>query len=147
MFRTILVPIDGSSHARKALSLACQLVAGREDACLLLLHVPEAAPHDPPLVWGVGSEATADSRHERERRARGLIDAAAEEARDRGVCHVEPQLRFGDPTRCILELAEARDVDAILMGSRGHSDLRGLITGSVSHKVSHAARCSVITVH
>ncbi|KGE77552.1 universal stress protein [Halomonas sp. ND22Bw] len=147
MFRTILVPVDGSPHARKALSLACQLLADRQDACLLLLHVPEAAPHDPPMMWGVGSEAAADSRDERERRARQLLDTAAEEARDRGVRHVEPELRFGDPTRTILELADARDVDAILMGSRGLSDLRGLFTGSVSHKVSHAAECSVVTVH
>ncbi|ATJ83469.1 universal stress protein [Halomonas beimenensis] len=146
MFRSLLVPIDGSPHARKALSLACQL-ARHEETFLVLLHIPEALPHDPPLVWGVGTQAVEDSREARERQAQAMVDKAAEEARDLGAVHVETLIRRGDPTRTILEVAKARDVDAILMGSRGLSDLRGLLTGSVSHKVSHAAECSVITVH
>ncbi|MDR5867583.1 universal stress protein [Halomonas koreensis] len=146
MFRSLLVPVDGSSHARKALSLACQL-AGQRETFLLLLHIPEALPHSPPLVWGVGRQAVDASRETRDRQAHELVDRAAEEARDLGATHVEALVQHGDPTRTILEVARARDVDAILMGSRGLSDLRGLLTGSVSHKVSHAAECSVITVH
>ncbi|RTQ99353.1 universal stress protein [Halomonas nitroreducens] len=146
MFRSILVPIDGSPHARKALSLACQL-ARHQEVYLLLLHIPEALPHNPPLVWGVGTQAVEASREERARHAQQMVEKAAEEARDLGALHVEMLVRQGDPTRTILEVAKDRDVDAILMGSRGLSDLRGLLTGSVSHKVSHAAECSVITMH
>nr|WP_231613761.1 universal stress protein [Halomonas sp. BC04] len=45
-------------------------------------------------------------------------------------------------------MREANEIaaDAIVMGSRGVSELKGLLVGSVSHKVMHSAPCTVITV-
>ena len=51
---------------------------------------------------------------------------------------------FGRKT--IAGLAQDRKADAIVMGSRGLSDIKGLFLGSVSHKVSHLAECTCITV-
>lgn len=62
------------------------------------------------------------------------------------MAQIEQELTQGDPVRVILDTAKKRDVDAIVMGSRGLSDLGGVVIGSVSHKVSHAAKCRVITV-
>jgi len=52
-----------------------------------------------------------------------------------------------DQARVILDEAQRTQPDMIVMGSRGLSDIRGLVVGSVSHKVSHAAPCHVVTVH
>ncbi|NQU72224.1 MAG: universal stress protein, partial [Rhodospirillales bacterium] len=46
----------------------------------------------------------------------------------------------------IIEYAEQHDIDMIVIGSRGLGDLKGMLLGSVSHKVAHLAECSCITV-
>ena len=46
-----------------------------------------------------------------------------------------------------MHLAEDRSADLIVMGSRGFGNLKGLVLGSVSHKVFHTAPCSCVTVN
>lgn len=145
MFRSILVPVDGSVHAQKALDVACQL-ARQDEASLILLHIPEQLAHDTLLVWGIGAVEMTATQEELESAGQQVRDRAAEAARDAGVAHVEAMVAQGDPTRVILGEAKRRGVDAIVMGSRGLGDLKGMVVGSVSHKVSHAADCTVITV-
>jgi nucleotide-binding universal stress UspA family protein len=55
-------------------------------------------------------------------------------------------IESGNPARQILAVAAAQKIDLIVMGTRGHSDLEGLVMGSVAHKVSHGADCTVVTV-
>lgn len=145
MFNSILVPVDGSEHAQKALSVACQL-ANQADATLHLLHIPEELSHETTLVWGIGAIAIEASRQEREDVGKQVVEKAAEAARQQGASKIETVIGQGDPARTIISEARKRGVDAIVMGSRGLSDLKGFVVGSVSHKVSHAASCSVITV-
>ncbi|MBZ0330594.1 universal stress protein [Halomonas sp. ANAO-440] len=145
MFNTILVPVDGSENAKKALSVACQL-ANQADATLHILHIPEELSHETTLVWGIGAIAIEASRQERDDIGQQVVEKAAQAARDKGVTKVETAIGRGDPARSIVSEAKTRGVEAIIMGSRGLSDLRGLVVGSVSHKVSHAAECTVITV-
>jgi len=146
MYQSILVPVDGSEHAQKALSVACQL-ARQQGATLHLLHIPEELAHETTLVWGIGAIAVDAPREEREAIGRQVVDRAAEAARELGVTDIETVIGQGDPARTIISEARRRDIDAIVMGSRGLSDLKGLVVGSVSHKVSHAADGTVITVH
>lgn len=49
--------------------------------------------------------------------------------------------------KTISEAAKIEKVDLIIMGSKGKSDLEGLILGSVTHKVLHYAQCPVMIVH
>ncbi|QFT84532.1 Stress response protein NhaX [Halomonas sp. THAF12] len=146
MFHTILVPIDGSEHSRVALCVACKL-ARQEDGRLILLHIPEALPHEPLLVWGIGAVPLESTMEKRDEVGQTLLDHAIEEARALGIEQAKPVLARGDPSQTILAAAEEHGVDTIVMGSRGLGDLKGLVVGSVSHKVSHGAECRVITVH
>ncbi|MCK2183701.1 universal stress protein [Halomonas getboli] len=146
MFHTILVPIDGSEHSRVALCVACKL-ARQEDGQLILLHIPEALPHEPLLVWGIGAVPMESTLEKRDEVGQTLLDHAIEEAKALGIEQVKPVLTRGDPSQTILAAAEEHGVDTIVMGSRGLGDLKGLVVGSVSHKVSHGADCRVITVH
>ncbi len=75
-----------------------------------------------------------------------MISRAAEAAREQGATKIETVIAQGDPARAILSESRKRGVDAIVMGSRGLSDLKGFVVGSVSHKVAHTAECTVITV-
>ncbi|MBF7051866.1 universal stress protein [Halomonas sp. KAO] len=145
MYTSILVPVDGSKHAQQALAVACQL-AQQNETRLILLHIPEKLAHDTLLVWGIGAVDLKATDEELEAAGRKIVERAEQAARDAGISNVETQIIQGDPARAILSESHKRGVDAIVMGSRGLSDLKGFVVGSVSHKVAHAAECSVITV-
>lgn len=145
MFHSILVPVDGSEGAKKALDVACQL-ANQANVTLHVLHIPEELAHETMLVWGIGAIAIEASNQEREKISQQIIEKAAEAARANGITQIETAVAKGDPARTIVNEAKRRGVEAIVMGSRGLSNLRGLVVGSVSHKVSHIADCTVITV-
>ncbi len=78
----------------------------------------------------------------------------AEHVRDRVLAPIKERLskagikaiRFvvesGDPAHVIVRFAEVKKADFSVMGSRGLSDLGGLVFGSVPHKVSHLAPCT-----
>ena len=78
--------------------------------------------------------------------AEHLIDAAKTEAQDSGVQKVAVAVLDGDPAKRILECAEQESVDCIIMGSRGLSDIKALMLGSVSQKVAYLSPCTCITV-
>ena len=56
------------------------------------------------------------------------------------------ELIEGEPVRSILAFASLHHVDTIVVGSRGLSDLKGLLMGSVSHKLGQLAKVTCITV-
>ncbi|SDK46645.1 universal stress protein [Billgrantia gudaonensis] len=148
MTHAILVPLDGSAHAEKALAVAAQL-ARSASATLHLLHVSEY-PDDIGILAGAPGVPFTEERRaqlaERMRRdAEGVLAHARGSVSLDGVV-VEEHVREGRPNEVILAEAEALGVDTIVMGSRGMSNLQGMLLGSVSHKVSHAAPCTVITV-
>lgn len=177
MFKRIVVGLDGSSHARKALDIATEL-ATLHHASLVLVR----ALSDAPLTeaerdlarteYGVADlgerapvtaivEAGADPRmrfsaaHERPVdaafRVRGeiaqdLLEDARQGALRQGVESVETRIETGDPAEVILGVAKAEKADLIVIGSRGLSDLQGLVFGSTSRKVAHRAPCTCLTV-
>lgn len=145
MFASLLVAVDGSENAKKALGIACQL-ARPNDAHLHILHIPESLAHETTLVWGIGAIPLESSRDVLEDAGRQVIEQAEADARGQGVTKVTPHLSRGDPSRTILNEADRLGVDAIVLGSRGLGDLAGFVMGSVSHKVTHSAKCTVITV-
>ena len=75
------------------------------------------------------------------------ILADAERAlKDAGVKEVSRIVMEGDPAECILHCAKDHSADMIIFGSRGLSEIKGLLFGSVSHKVSQLAPCTCIAV-
>lgn len=172
MFKKILCAIDGSDHAGKALELAVDL-ARKYDAQLLLLHILLRNVDAPELqrfaeIEGLTKTVTpevdrlrvVDSRTEILRVgeiesistgvlaniAEHIADSARQEAEGAGVENVSVAVLDGDPAKRILEYAKRQDVDCIVMGHRGLSDVKSLLLGSVSQKVSNQAPCTCIAV-
>jgi nucleotide-binding universal stress UspA family protein len=95
--------------------------------------------------------STNDSKDAKEARiivllGEQIINNAYKSAHKAGVTNVTSEILAGDYANSILEVAKKADADVIVMGRRGLSNLKGFITGSVSHKVSQRAECSVLTV-
>lgn len=150
MIRKILVAIDGSEHAWKALDLASELAKGHQ-AELIVLHVLAHEPVPEALrTYAEVEGLPVEEEAARFRYGRTLGDALTREAQDRaragGVAAVEARTAEGKPATVIVETAKAERADMIVMGSRGLSEPRALLLGSVSHKVAHLAPCTCVTV-
>lgn len=175
MFNKILVPVDGSSNARKAVQIAGDLAA-KYDAELILLHVLLRGHLDEGLkhyaeVEGIGigagrslSKAVSSipegrfpvsmlpgngvETEEEILNAAGelILRTASDAAKKRGAKKIRSIVEDGDAAQRILQKAKAEDAGLIVMGTRGFSDLKGIFLGSVSHKVTQIANCPVMTV-
>jgi nucleotide-binding universal stress UspA family protein len=145
----ILHPTDGSDAALKALDLACDL-ARLNGAKLLILHVQRqlrTATFSEELEFYERIEnIRVDEGQFLQKIAQDIVSRSDAAARRAGLSDVDTLLVEGDPTRRITEIAKDREVDAIVMGSRGRGDVAGLLLGSVSHKVTQLAPCTCIVV-
>ena len=146
MYQSILVPVDGSDHSFKAVDLAAK-VAAQDSATMWLLHVvPYAEVPEGIKRWAKIEHVEASGALYESAVADNILTAASERAREGGAEKIEKCVEHGAAARHILRAAADHEVDAIVMGSRGLSDIEGLFVGSVAHKVGHGASCTVITV-
>lgn len=138
--KRILVPVDGSEGANRAVRFAAGLAL--ELGCTVtLLHV-----YDAPTAALLGFEAVAADRFEKAKNqvAEGSFEAARAAA-GTGVSF-DTHATIGHPANEIVAYAKANPIDLIVIGSRGLSELQGLLLGSVSHYVAHHAPCPVTIV-
>jgi nucleotide-binding universal stress UspA family protein len=144
MFRSIVVGTDGSDTAGKAVQEAIDLAKSVGASVYLVSAyepVPQArlreearqAPED--LQWMINPREDVDS----------TLSDAADKVRESGL-EVETFAREGDPADAILDVAEERDADLIVVGNKGMTGARRFLLGSVPNKVSHHAPCSVLIV-
>jgi len=147
MFKTILVSTDGSEHAEKAMEFAANIAASYK-AKLVLLHVipttevPEDLKRFANLEHIEGSPSYVRYKYV----AEGIMREATEKAAECGAEDIETVFADGDAATAIIKEAKERQVDMIVLGSRGLSKLKGLLMGSVSRKVSELAPCTCVTV-
>ena len=137
----ILVPVDGSPGANKAAELAGRL-AQDTGAAVTLVHV-----YDVPTVAAMGlrSATEEEMRRARDVISRGSFDAAKRAMGERAV-RLDTHLAIGHPAAEICTYATERGVDLIVMGTRGQSEVRALLLGSVSEQVLRHAPCPVTVV-
>jgi nucleotide-binding universal stress UspA family protein len=144
MFRSIVVGTDGSDTATQAVRQAVDL-AGAVGAKLEIVSAYEPVPtqrlreerRDAPeeLEWAISPREDVDA----------TLEAAAELARGVKV-EVNTYSRQGDPADAILDVAEEREADLIIVGNKGMTGAKRFLLGSVPNKVSHHAPCSVLII-
>jgi nucleotide-binding universal stress UspA family protein len=130
MFRTILLAVDGSKYAEKAVDLTKQFAAATHDE-VVLLHVTELLPSRFLLPDDPDEEVDKDTI-DLTRRYVDELEAAGIKARAE-LRHIQ----YGHVARAITGLADELDAGLIVMGSHGRSDLGALLLGSVAHKALH----------
>jgi nucleotide-binding universal stress UspA family protein len=139
MFDNLLVAYDGSAGAKRALETAVEL-ARRDQAILYALAITPHLPRGAATISEVEEERIT---HELEKSWQ-LAEASEFGARN-GVL-VETEMRMGHPAQQIVQVAEERHVDLIVIGHSGHSGVWGMFLGTTAEKVSRHAPCSVLIV-
>ena len=134
MFRKILVPLDGSSLAEKALPVA-EEEAEAHGASLVLLRVVHPNFFDVPF-----SKAEQTLIEKYKEQAEKYLAMVAERVWNEALLNVNTIVSEGDPAKAILEVAEAQRCDLIATTTHGFSGLRHITLGSVASKVAKAAK-------
>jgi nucleotide-binding universal stress UspA family protein len=127
VFERILLAVDESAYSRQAVPVAVD-IAKKSGGEIIVFHVREHAAYSGvPGTWEVESKE----------KAHGLVDGLKQEIEAAGVpARAEVRRRLaGRVAQAILDAADEHEADLVVMGSRGVSDLRGLLLGSVTHKV------------
>lgn len=146
MFRTILVPVDGSRYSAHAVETASD-IAERYDASVHLLHVIRdmSLPKEIMDMIAAG-EVTASRMEILEDSADIILGDAKETLLSAGISDVQSRYVTGDPASEIAAYAELNGVDLIVIGHRGLGPKGGLL-GSVTRKVLSESEiaCLVVT--
>lgn len=145
-YKTIVVPVDGSENAKRALEHALS-VADRNEAQLIVVHVANIVSaisnfDQTPISGGYVSEQIAEDMEEN---GKQILDDIVKEIPS-GVKEVKSVFEVGSPGPALLAVAKKYDVDLIVMGSRGLGPLKGLFMGSVSSYVTSHSTCPVLIV-
>jgi len=145
MFDTILVPADGSTGSFEALRRAVELqrLCGSELLIITVFRHHSLLEASMSMVRPEQPENMDDILRDY---AKEIAEACKQFALAEGSPKVRAFVKSGHPARTIASFAEDHSVNLIVLGSRGHGDLDGLLLGSVSHKITSLANCPVMVV-
>ena len=144
MFGSIVIGTDGSETAKEAVRQATELAKTLGSRIYLVSAyepVPEGrlreerqeVPED--LQWMVNPREDVNA----------TLEQTGEALQEDGI-DVETHAREGDPADAILDVAEEKGADLIVVGNKGMTGAKRFLLGSVPNKVSHHAPCSVMII-
>jgi nucleotide-binding universal stress UspA family protein len=136
MYERLLVPIDHSASTEHVLAAARELAAMSKGE-VWIMHLRE---REVMRGGAIPSESDQEAMEGVETAVKVLTDAGI------NAHGVVDDAIFGHAARYIVEAADKHDVGLILMGSRGRSDIAGLVLGSTAHKVIHLTHRPVLIV-
>jgi len=134
----ILVPLDGSPLAERALPTALELLSDGPGATLILLRAAEAhiLPGTDPIEAQVAVIQEAES----------YLDSVADRLREQGITEVVTSVWYSSAAKAIVEAAQVRRVDLIVMSTHGRSGLGRALRGSVAETVVRRTRTPILLV-
>jgi len=145
----ILLAVDGSAYSRRAARLLARLPLKKEPRITVLHVVDPAALAEPLPLSPLAALKYGQLMREELRRQRRAADRIAAEAARRLAGRwprTQGVVVSGHPAEQIIARAKRERAELILIGSRGLSDIRSFLLGSVSHAVATRAPCPVLVV-
>jgi nucleotide-binding universal stress UspA family protein len=137
----MLVAVDGSEHAEHAVRHALDMARRVADARIVLVNV------QPPAMSGeVSNLLTAEEVMEQHAEAGRLALAAARALLDEAGVAYDTEIAIGRPAEAIVECAQKRGCDVIVVGASSRGRVRSIVLGSVASKVVHIAEVPVTVV-
>lgn len=140
--KRILVPLDFSIHALKALRYATAF-ARQFQAALIFLHVTEPVVY--PADFGYAPLPMNELEEHFQRDARERLEALAAEQVAAGL-PTETIMRIGKPYQEIAAAAQELQADLIVITTHGYAGLTHVVLGSTAERVVRHALCPVFVV-
>ncbi|HVD21113.1 MAG TPA: universal stress protein [Nitrososphaera sp.] len=140
MFSKVLVPVDGSENSLRALDHAIYL-AKKAGANITAMNVIE----NPPTVYVESQKLLNDLLANFRAESARILDKCKQIAEKNDV-KIETIIGEGDAGSSIVGYAEKGGFDTIIIGRRGLGRFKEMVLGSISNKVLHHAKCSVMIV-
>jgi len=137
MFETVVIGLDGSPESNRALPVAVEL-AKRDGGRIVAVHVREM------LVGRAGGQPLNVNEDEVEAEVRRQIADISSTGVDIGLTVVSAVA--GGPAHVLADTARKEQADVIVIGTRGHRQIAGLLVGSTTHRLLHVAPCAVYVV-
>jgi nucleotide-binding universal stress UspA family protein len=137
--KQILVATDGSASAQEAVEVGLEL-ATEQGADVTFVHVT-----DPDEFRGVKGGTHALTHKEEVDDSEMVLKAAGQAAEEAGVSYALERVA-GNTVESIVALADEKDADLIVVGSRGRNAVATALLGSISHGVLRHARRPVLVV-
>ena len=139
MFKKIIVATDGSDSADRALEHASSLV-GESGGALVVVHAIEHLTG--PGAHGAPTEIPdEDERIVKIKQQVADLGAKGVNASERVV-----EAGFNGTAQAVSDVAREEQGDLIVIGTRGHTALAGLLLGSVAPRLLHIAPCPVLVI-
>jgi len=139
MFDNLLLAVDGSDHSMRAAQYAGDLARALGSS---IVRIVVAFEQIPDYLGEPNRQQAIDARLQQ---ANGILERAQDAVGSiPGEIHTE--LIEGSPAEAVIEIARTRRSNVIVMGSRGLSNMAGLVLGSTSQKVVSHAPCPVLIV-
>ncbi len=142
MYKKILVPLDGSQLAEKAIPHA-EALAKSEGAEIILLQVPMLPSTD---FLSRNISLTSSIVKEVEKETETYLDAETQKLQHDGT-KVSSLMREGPIAETILAVAEETHADVIAMSTHGRSGVQRMLMGSVADQVVHLSHIPVMLIH
>jgi nucleotide-binding universal stress UspA family protein len=140
-FDTILVPLDFSPHAEKALAKAIELARRFQGRIHLVHSYPVYVGAVSPYGMVVPESFDRECRDAADRE----LSKWADRVRQAGI-PVETTITPIPPSEAIVSTAEEIGADLVVMGSRGLTGLKHVLLGSVAERTLRHAHCPVLVV-
>lgn len=132
MFTKILVPLDGSARAERAIPVAARIAKSRNASIVLLRVVSELADVGGYMIPSVATDQSVVEREEFE--ARDYLNALVKNHALHGL-KVETLVEFGLPAQVILDAIKTEGIDGVIIGSHGRTGLSRWVLGSVAQPI------------
>ena len=147
MLSTVLVSLDGSELAEMALPYARKVADKNGEIVLLsVVDVPDFPIYSVyPIPIATSEPDYTTITNDMLSNARDYLENLANNLRMSGY-RVKTVVKYGEPATCIIEEAQERSVDAIVMSTHGRSGLSKWLFGSITQKVLSVMPCPVIVV-
>ncbi|EOR21656.1 universal stress protein [Niallia circulans] len=138
MYKKILLAIDGSEHSKRATEEAMKIASLSEESTIKLVYVVDFSKSKDEVLHAHNKEELELSRKKKLLPFEELLNA--------NNIDFSFELLHGDPGPAIVEHANKKKFDMVVIGSRGLNTLQEMVLGSVSHKVVKRANCPVLIV-
>ncbi len=142
MTTKVLIPVDDSDIARRAIEFAAQHQRNGKSPEVVLLNV-RSDPEFQGEITAQNYEILERAKLEAQQQVLAKSLAHAERV---GLTNVAIVAAQGSPGDEIVRMAKQRGVDQILMGTHGRGSVGSLLLGSVAHRVIHLAPIPVTLV-